>query len=110
MKRVSFLLLILLSLTQWTYAQNTRHRGAQSLGFGVQIYPAGTIFNIKSAWAVSAKGELIGKLGYNIAQRENFGEHDSEEGNGPGLPLHTSAICTQASRAGTSKAAWASGF
>lgn len=87
MKKGCYLLLILIFLTQWAHAQETRLRGAQSLGFGVQIYPAGTIFNIKSAWAVSAKGELIGKLGYNIAQRENFGEHDSEEGNGPGFTL-----------------------
>lgn len=74
-------------LSSWANAQNTRQRGTQSLGFDLQVYPAGTIFNIKSAWAVSSKGELIGKLGYNFAQRENFGEHDSEEGNGPGFTL-----------------------
>lgn len=85
MKKGCYLLLILTFLTQWTHAQDTRLRGAQSLGFDLQNYPAGTIFNIKSAWAVSAKEELIGKLGYNIAQRQNFGEHDSEEGNGPGF-------------------------
>lgn len=85
MKKLSYLLLLLVLLAQWTNAQDTRQRGAQSLGFDVQVYPAGNIFNIKSAWAVSAKGELIGKLGYNFAQRENFGEHDSEKGNGPGF-------------------------
>lgn len=85
MKRFATSLLLLIILCQWSQGQSVRTRGAQSLGFGIQIYPAGTIYNLKSAWAVSAKGELIGKLGYNIAQRENFGEHDSEEGNGPGF-------------------------
>ncbi|GEM_PF-370526 len=87
MQKLCSILFLLVVLGQWGQAQSTRQRGAQSLGFGIQIYPAGTIYNIKSAWAVSAKGELIGKLGYNIAQRENFGEHDSEEGNGPGFTL-----------------------
>ncbi len=87
MKKPGYLLFLLILVHFSANAQNARQRGAQSLGFDLQIYPAGTIFNIKSAWAVSAKDELIGKLGYNIAQRENFGEHDSEEGNGPGFTV-----------------------
>ncbi|GAB5523828.1 MAG: hypothetical protein Roseis2KO_17000 [Roseivirga sp.] len=85
MKKSGSLLFLLIILYSTANAQNSGQTGAQSLGFDLQIYPAGTIFNIKSAWAVSAKEELIGKLGYNIAQRQNFGEHDSEEGNGPGF-------------------------
>lgn len=85
MKKSGFFLFLLIALHSLANAQNTRQRRAQSLGFDLQVYPAGTIFNVKSAWAVSPKSELIGKLGYNIAQRENFGKHDSEEGNGPGF-------------------------
>lgn len=87
MKKIGYALLLIFLIAQATYAQNTPKRGVQSVGFGLQVYPAGTIINIKSAWAVSTKGELIGKLGYNFAQRENFGEHDSEEGNGPGFTI-----------------------
>ena len=87
MRKTTFVLLLTFLTAGAVYGQNTRNRGAQSLGFGVQIYPAGTILNLKSSWAVSHRSELIGKLGYNFAQRENFGEHDSEEGGGPGFTL-----------------------
>lgn len=68
-------------------AQGTRHRGIESLGFGVQVYPAGIMFNLKSSWAVSPKELLVGKIGYNAAMRKDFGKHDNEEGGGLGFTL-----------------------
>lgn len=66
-------------------AQDSRNRGFESYGLSLQQYPAGTIINIESSWAVSPTALLTGKLGYNIARRQDFGEHDKEEGGGPGF-------------------------
>ncbi|OEK01695.1 hypothetical protein BFP97_09275 [Roseivirga sp. 4D4] len=68
-------------------AQDVRTRGLESAGLGVQLYPAGAIINLKANWAMSANSMLVGKLGYNIAMRQDFGKHDDEEGGGPGFTL-----------------------
>ncbi len=65
--------------------QSVRKRGLESIGAEVQLYPAGTIFNLKTDWAISVKSLLIGKVGYNKAMRQDFGKHDSEEGGGLGF-------------------------
>ncbi len=59
--------------------------GQNSIGFDTQMYPAGFIINGKASWQNGKSVELIGKIGYNIARRQDFGEHDKEEGGGPGL-------------------------
>lgn len=78
---------IFLSLCINTFAQSTRSRGIESVGLGVQLYPAGTMINLKSNWKVSPREILTGKLGYNFARRQDFGKHDNEEGGGPGFTL-----------------------
>jgi len=84
-KALTFLLL--LSFCNAISAQNTRSRGIESVGLGLQIYPAGTMINLKSNWKVSPREILTGKLGYNFAMRQDFGKHDNEEGGGPGFTV-----------------------
>lgn len=45
------------------------------------------MFNAKANWILGEKSSLIGKLGYNIARRQDFGEHDKEEGGGFGFAM-----------------------
>ena len=84
MKRIIFLLLFASSLTS-VFGQTEKKLDA--IGIETQLYPAGTMFNVKANWALGEKSSLIGKLGYNIARRQDFGEHDKEEGGGLGFAL-----------------------
>lgn len=45
------------------------------------------MFNLRASWLLGEKSSLIGKLGYNTARRQDFGEHDKEDGGGIGLAL-----------------------
>lgn len=45
------------------------------------------MFNVKADYILGNRSSLIGKLGYNIARRQDFGEHDKEEGGGLGFAL-----------------------
>lgn len=45
------------------------------------------MFNVKADWILGDRSSLIGKLGYNIARRQDFGEHDKEEGGGIGFAI-----------------------
>ncbi len=57
------------------------------IGAEVQFYPAGFIMAARSMYKVSNHGNLVFRVGYNLAKRQNFGEHDNEEGGGPGLSV-----------------------
>ncbi len=78
-------ILLMAVFTTLSMGQDVHKRGIESLGIEVQLYPAGTIANLKAAWAVSTKSMLIGKVSYNMAMRQDFGKHDSEEGGGLGF-------------------------
>jgi len=54
-------------------------------GVDFQIYPAGTIFMAKVQRILCSHGTLDLRVGYNLAQRKDFGEHDDEQGGGPGI-------------------------
>ena len=84
MRKLIIPLLFIISLGTMAQDQNT---GLQSLGLESQMYPAGLMFNLKADWPLSDKGLLVAKVGYNIAERQDFGEHDQEDGEGPGLAL-----------------------
>lgn len=83
--KLFFSILFLATFTTLSVGQDVQERGLESLGMEVQLYPAGTILNLKGDWAVSPKSMLIGKIGYNRAMRQDFGKHDSEEGGGLGF-------------------------
>jgi hypothetical protein len=56
-----------------------------AFGVDVQAYPAGAIVAVETRRPVSERGELGLRAGYNLTQRGDFGEHDDEDGGGPGV-------------------------
>ena len=83
--RLIFTLLLLTFCSVISFSQETE-KGFKLSGVGVetQVYPAGTIVQLKGSFPISNHAELIGKFGYNNAQRQDFGKHDNEEGGGFG--------------------------
>ena len=75
-----------ITFTTLLWSQDAK-RGLHSFGLESQMYPAGLMFNLKADWPLSNKGLLVAKVGYNIAERQDFGEHDQEDGGGLGLAL-----------------------
>lgn len=80
---------IFLFWSQGVSGQDTPENNSRwvDIGTEAQIYPAGFIISARSMFAVSSHGNLIFRIGYNLAMRENFGEHDNEEGGGPGISV-----------------------
>jgi hypothetical protein len=64
-------------------AQAPVHR--LSAGLELQGYPAGVIVAGRASLAISAADAIAVYLGYNATDRGDFGEHDDEEGGGPGF-------------------------
>ena len=55
------------------------------LALEVQGYPAGVITTVAGHVPLSAHEVLSLRAGYNATDRRDFGEHDDEDGGGPGL-------------------------
>lgn len=60
---------------------------ARTIGLEVQGYPSGVITTLRGGLELSSRQELSVRLGYNLTRRGDFGEHDNEEGGGPGFSL-----------------------
>ncbi len=58
-----------------------------SLGMEMQAYPAGIVPGIRFDLGISDQLNLTSRIGYNFTDRRNWGEHDNEEGAGPGFGL-----------------------
>jgi hypothetical protein len=58
-----------------------------AVGAEIQLYPSGVIPGLHGQWALSTKNVLTFRLGYNLAERQDNGEHDDEEGGGPGATV-----------------------
>jgi len=56
-------------------------------GGEIQVYPAGVIGAGRASVALSQRERLLFYVGYNLTDRGDFGEHDDEEGGGPGFGL-----------------------
>ena len=66
-----------------TNAQSaTRNR---ALGLALQAYPAGIIVAGRASFPIRSRSTLTVYGGYNLTDRQDFGEHDNEEGGGPGF-------------------------
>lgn len=74
------LLFILSSSVPKGYAQSSPHLGAEA-----QVYPAGIILGVRGGVDLGNQQELNVRLVYNITDRQDFGKHDNEEGEGPGF-------------------------
>lgn len=84
--RKILLSLFLITISSLLWAQEAT-KGLHSFGLESQMYPAGLMFNLKADWSLTEKGMLVAKAGYNLAERQDFGEHDQEDGGGPGIAL-----------------------
>ncbi|MBO6523262.1 MAG: hypothetical protein JJ971_05505 [Balneolaceae bacterium] len=74
------LLFFLLFIGIPTYAQT-------SLGIEAQAYPAGVVPGLRFDLGISETLTLTSRIGYNFTDRRDWGEHDNEEGGGPGFSL-----------------------
>uniref|UniRef100_UPI004048C4B4 hypothetical protein n=1 Tax=Roseivirga sp. TaxID=1964215 RepID=UPI004048C4B4 len=68
-------------------AQEFKKWQLNDLGLEIQAYPAGMMFMGKADFNLSKNNQFTAKAGYNMARRQDFGEHDNEEGGGLGLNL-----------------------
>ncbi len=55
-----------------------------AVGAEVQAYPAGIIPGVHAQFPLSESGVLTTRLAYDATDRQDFGEHDNEDGGGPG--------------------------
>lgn len=60
---------------------------AQGFGFEFRAYPAGQMYLLRGEKLISPKSAIGIYAGYNKADREDFGEHQNEEGGGFGAGL-----------------------
>jgi hypothetical protein len=60
---------------------------AKTIGLQVQGYPAGVITTLRGGLEIDPQQEISLRVGYNLTRRGDFGEHDNEEGGGPGFSL-----------------------
>jgi len=58
-----------------------------AIGVATQVYPAGVIAALEGRWRLADHHEGSAFAGVNLTDRQDFGEHDDEsgEGSGPGL-------------------------
>lgn len=68
-------------------AQEFKKWQLNDLGLEIQAYPAGMMFMGKADFNLSENNQFTAKAGYNMARRQDFGEHDNEEGGGLGLNI-----------------------
>lgn len=57
------------------------------LGLELRAYPAGLIPAARGDWSVGSGLTLTASAGYNFTDRRSWGEHDQENGDGPGAGL-----------------------
>ena len=50
-----------------------------------QAYPAGVIVGLQGQWALDEHDVAIARAAVNVTERQDFGEHDNEDGEGFGL-------------------------
>jgi hypothetical protein len=57
------------------------------VGGELNAYPAGVVGMVAAAVPIHDDDDLILRLGYNLTERSDFGEHDDESGGGPGVGI-----------------------
>ncbi len=56
-----------------------------SLNIGFQVYPAGFVPTLQGELNLNSDLRIFGRIGYNFTDRNDWGEHDEEEGSGVGF-------------------------
>ena len=86
MLRSALLSIISLGLAGCATAPGDRSFGEHFEGGpSLQIYPAGIIAGVEVRTPVGDDDVVSLRAAYNATDRQDFGEHDDEEGGGPGL-------------------------
>lgn len=75
--------LILFSAVEKASSQNLK----ETAGAEIHVYPAGIMMGVRGEVEISDPDALVIRIGYNIARRGDFGEHDDERGGGPGFGI-----------------------
>ena len=75
---------ILMAFGATVSAQSQKYKG---LGLNLRGYPAGLTFSVNTSLAISHSNVLSLYGGYNVTDRHDWGEHDNEEGGGPGFSI-----------------------
>lgn len=78
-------LIFCLFITSSAFGQEGR--GSKAMGVEAQAYPTGFIPGVRFSYGISDYSDLNFRLATNIADREDNGEHDLEEGDGPGFSM-----------------------
>ncbi|MFT6827223.1 MAG: hypothetical protein ACJAZV_000504 [Roseivirga sp.] len=87
MKHKTIFIIALFFSTFSVSAQEFKKWQLNDVGLEMQAYPAGMMFMAKANFNLSEKNQFTTKVGYNMARRQDFGEHDNEEGGGLGANL-----------------------
>lgn len=58
--------------------------GPIEVGAEVQAYPAGVIPGVHARWSIDRSSALTARVAANITDRDDYGEHDDESGDGFG--------------------------
>ncbi len=86
MKNTRFLVFIFLVSTCSVFAQEHNEKYLE-LGIEAQQYPTGFLLGGRAELGLSAHHAIELRLGYNLLDHKDFGEHDSEIGGGLGFTL-----------------------
>lgn len=84
--RWRFFVLIMFAMSSSIMAQPDAP-GRFSANIEVQAYPAGLISVFAVSRAFGGNETLSLYAGYNLTDRQDFGEHENEEGGGPGFGI-----------------------
>jgi hypothetical protein len=89
MNHTSLSALLALALAASCASPQRPNGSAQPIDFAaeVQAYPAGIIPSIQARKSVGEKDQFYARVAANITDRQDFGEHDDETGEGFGVGL-----------------------
>jgi len=79
------LLVLLLGVSTVLHAQ--RAESSRALGLELSAYPAGVISVARLTVPIASTWSMEATAGLNITNRGDYGEHDNEEGEGPGAGI-----------------------
>jgi hypothetical protein len=85
----TLILLVLVGLFGGSLTSIAQSFKPMSVGIELQGYPAGFITGIRGDFIFSSHWSGNIRAGYNFARRGDLGEHDDENGGGPGISLGT---------------------
>ncbi|NNC95651.1 MAG: hypothetical protein HKN92_08820 [Chitinophagales bacterium] len=84
---MKYLLLIFLSTSYILVFSQEKETPPFDLGFEVQAYPTGIILGTRFEKGITLKDAIHIRIGYNLINHRDLGEHDEEKGGGAGLTI-----------------------